>query len=81
MSISPLSPASPETLKTVENEARIRKGQSNAEEIKNLQKARLNRQAVQDPSLVSKIVALESTMVYNSNAELVQAISPSSLSS
>ncbi len=79
MNISNVNNFNLDTANTIQNEA-AGKGQSQADEIKNLQKARLNRQVMRDPSLISKIVALESTMVYNSSAELVQAVSPTALS-
>lgn len=78
MNISTVNNFNLDVANTVQNE-NAAKGQSQADEMKGLQKARLNRQVMQDPSLVSKIVALESTMVYNSSAELVQAVSPTSL--
>ncbi|RQD66514.1 MAG: hypothetical protein D5R98_02525 [Desulfonatronovibrio sp. MSAO_Bac4] len=78
MNISSVNNFNLDVANTVQNETAAR-GQSQADEMKGLQKARLNRQIMQDPSLVSKIVALESTMVYNSSAELVQAVSPTSL--
>ncbi len=78
MNISSVNNFNLDTVNAVENEAASR-GQSNADEIKNLQRARLNREVMRDPSLVGKIVALESTMVYNSSAQIVQAVSPSSL--
>ncbi|MCA1742988.1 MAG: hypothetical protein LC631_03430 [Desulfovibrionales bacterium] len=78
MNISSVNNFNLDVANTVQNEA-VNKGQSQADEMKGLQKARLNRQVMRDPSLAGKIVALESTMVYNSSAELVQAVSPSSL--
>ncbi|WP_052507450.1 hypothetical protein [Desulfonatronovibrio magnus] len=78
MNISSVNNFNLDTSSAIQNE-NAAKGQSRADEVKALQKSRLNRQIVQDPSLVSKIVALESTMVYNSSAELVQAVSASRL--
>lgn len=79
MDISGVNNLAAELKNSVQQKENAGNKQSQADEIKALQKARLNRQVVQDPSLVSKIVALESTMVYNSSAELVQAVSPSKL--
>ncbi len=78
MNISTVSNFNLDTANSVQNEA-AGKNQSHADEIKNLQKARLNREVMRDPSLISKIVALESTVVYNSSAQLVQAVSPAAL--
>lgn len=78
MNISTANNLNLETMNKVQNEAPNKKS-SQADEVKNIQKARLNRQVMKDPSLASKIVALESTMVYNSSAELVQGLSASRL--
>ncbi|MFP4109125.1 MAG: hypothetical protein ACLFT1_08600 [Desulfonatronovibrio sp.] len=78
MNISSVSNLNLESMNKVQNEAQ-NKSNSQADEVKNIQKARLNRQVMKDPSLAAKIVALESTMVYNSSAELIQGVSASRL--
>lgn len=78
MNISSVNNLNLESMNKVQNEVQ-NKGNSQADEVKNIQKARLNRQVMKDPSLAAKIVALESTMVYNSSAELVQGVSASRL--
>lgn len=78
MNISSANSLNLESMNKVQNEVQ-NKGNSQADEVKNIQKARLNRQVMKDPSLAAKIVALESTMVYNSSAELVQGLSASRL--
>ncbi|MBU1247475.1 MAG: hypothetical protein KKB70_02155 [Proteobacteria bacterium] len=50
---------------------------SNAEMMKSIQKARLSRKALADPSFISELVKLESTAVYNTKGDVVQAVSGS----
>ena len=50
---------------------------SNAEMMKGIQKARLSRKAIEDPSIISELVKLESTAVYNTKGDVVQAVSGS----
>ncbi len=50
-------------------------GNSLANEMKQIRKARLHRQALQDPSLHGKLVATEASPVYNAKGEMIQALS------
>ncbi len=50
-------------------------GNSLANEMKQIRKARLHRQALQDPSLHGKLVATEASPVYNAKGEVIQALS------
>jgi hypothetical protein len=50
-----------------------------ANEMKQIRKARLHRQAFQDPSLYRKLVAAEASPVYNAKGEVIQALSTQSL--
>jgi len=43
-------------------------------EMKNIRKARLRRQVLQDPSMASKLVSVENSPVYNSRGELIQSL-------
>lgn len=49
-------------------------GATQAEMIKSIHKARLQRQVLADPSLAAKLVAVESTATYNARGDLVQAV-------
>lgn len=49
-------------------------GVEQAEVMKNIRKARLQRQVLSDPSLASKLVAVETTATYNASGSLVQAV-------
>ncbi|HDQ40560.1 MAG TPA: hypothetical protein ENN39_05960 [Desulfonatronum sp.] len=60
-------------------EAQVRDGQSQADYMKNIRKARLQRQVLQDPAVLAKLVALETTPVYNAKGDIVQAVSGASL--
>lgn len=46
---------------------------SSAEEMKNLQKLRLQREVIADPSKAKELVKLEASPVYNSNGKLIQS--------
>jgi hypothetical protein len=43
-----------------------------AEEMKNLRKLRMQRETLADPSKIGKLLVAETTLLYNSNAEIVQ---------
>ncbi|MGE4292067.1 MAG: hypothetical protein AB7E32_07650 [Desulfovibrio sp.] len=45
-----------------------------AESMKSIHKARLQRQVLADPSLAARLVAVESTATYNASGDLVQAV-------
>jgi hypothetical protein len=42
--------------------------------MKDIRKARLQRQVMADPSLASKLVSVEATATYNASGNLVQAV-------
>lgn len=48
---------------------------SNADMMKNIKKARLERQVFEDPGLARKLVVTESTGTYNADGDIVQAVS------
>ncbi|MGE4504780.1 MAG: hypothetical protein AB7D51_05485 [Desulfovibrionaceae bacterium] len=50
---------------------------SNADMMKNIQKARLQRKAMVDPGFAGELVKLQSTGVYNAKGDVVQAVSAS----
>lgn len=50
---------------------------SNAQMMKNIQKARLQRKAMVEPGFVSELVRLQSTAVYNASGDIVQTASAS----
>ena len=52
------------------------KNESLAAQMKAVRKARLNRQALADPSMVGKLVALSASPVYNASGDLIQAVAP-----
>ncbi|SMP80376.1 hypothetical protein SAMN06295888_13417 [Desulfonatronum zhilinae] len=70
-----------ETPKVQQTDAAPRDGQTQAEAMKNIRKARLQRQVLQDPGVISKLVAMETTSVYNAKGDIVQAVSGASLES
>ncbi|SKA83391.1 hypothetical protein SAMN02745704_01635 [Paucidesulfovibrio gracilis DSM 16080] len=45
-----------------------------ADMMKDIRKARLQRQVMADPSLASKLVSVEATATYNASGNLVQAV-------
>ncbi|MEF2145734.1 MAG: hypothetical protein V3573_09835 [Desulfovibrionaceae bacterium] len=45
-----------------------------AEMMKDIRKAKLQRQVMADPSLAAKLVAVEATATYNASGDLVQAV-------
>ena len=49
-------------------------GDTQAEEMKNIRRARLRRMVNADPSLAGKLVALETSPVYNANGSLIQSV-------
>ncbi|WP_051249760.1 hypothetical protein [Maridesulfovibrio zosterae] len=51
--------------------------ESNANDIKNIKKAKMEREVMADPSLASKLVATKSTPTYNTNGSVIQATSNS----
>ena len=52
-------------------------GDSMANEMKEIRKAKLQRQVMSDPSLAGKLVATEASPQYNASGELIQAVSSS----
>ncbi len=48
---------------------------SHVDEMKNIAKARLQRQVMADPSLARELVAVEASAVYNSRGSLIAALS------
>ena len=50
-------------------------GESLAEQMKNIKKAKLRRMAMQDPSLHKKLVATEASPVYNTSGNVIAAVS------
>lgn len=81
MNMPSVSPNLVEAMKVQPAETAVREsqGQSQAEMMKNIRKARLNRQVLADPSVLGRLVALETTSVYNAKGDIVQAVSGSSL--
>lgn len=80
MNMPSVVPNLSENLKVQATDTAVKDGQqSQAEMMKNIRKARLNRQVLQDPTVVAKLVALETTPVYNAKGDIVQAVSGSSL--
>jgi hypothetical protein len=79
MNMPTVTPNPAETLKVEPAENTVREGQSQADAMKNIRKARLQRQVLQDPTVLAKLVALETTPVYNAKGDIVQAVSGSSL--
>ena len=51
------------------------RGQSNADMMKNIRKARLERQVFEDPGLARKLMVTEATGTYNADGDIVQAVS------
>jgi len=47
-----------------------------ANQMKAVRKARLNRQALADPAMIGKLVALSASPVYNASGDLIQAVAP-----
>ena len=81
MEMPKINPAVMEIPKAQPAETVSREGQSQAESVKNIRKARLQRQVLQDPTVISKLVAMETTSVYNAKGDIVQAVSGASLES
>jgi|GEM_PF-1749475 len=79
MNMPSVAPSFSESLKVKPMEAQVRDGQSQADYMKNIRKARLQRQVLQDPAVLAKLVALETTPVYNAKGDIVQAVSGASL--
>ncbi len=52
-------------------------GNSMANEMKDIRKARLQRQVMADPSLAGKLVATEASPTYNAKGAVIQALSSS----
>lgn len=50
-------------------------GDAMANEMKDIRKARLQRQVMADPSLAGKLVATEASPTYNAKGEVIQALS------
>lgn len=49
------------------------------EQMKDIQKAKLRRRVMEDPSLARKLVAMEASPIYNERAALIQAVAVSSV--
>ncbi|WP_244148868.1 hypothetical protein [Desulfonatronum thioautotrophicum] len=81
MEMPAITPAVMEIPKAQATDAAPREGQSQAEAMKNIRKARLQRQVLQDPAVISRLVAMETTSVYNAKGDVVQAVSGASLES
>lgn len=81
MNMPSVSPNLVEAMKVQPAETNVRdgQGQSQAEMMKNIRRARLNRQVLQDPAILGRLVALETTSVYNAKGDIVQAVSGTSL--
>lgn len=52
-------------------------GNDMANEMKDIRKARLQRQVMADPSLAGKLVATEASPTYNAKGSVIQALSSS----
>lgn len=50
-------------------------GNALANEMKDIKKARLQRQVMADPSLAGKLVATEASPTYNAEGSVIQAVS------
>ncbi|WP_320170964.1 hypothetical protein [Maridesulfovibrio sp.] len=55
----------------------IRDDENFANTMKTLQRKRLHRKAYGDPSMHRELVRIESSPIYNANAELIQAVTTS----
>ena len=79
MNISMDNPALP--IKTPETPRQVEKpnnsGDALANEMKDIRKAKLQRQVMSDPSLAGKLVATEASPQYNASGALIQAVSSS----
>lgn len=49
--------------------------ESNANEIKNIKRAKMEREVLADPSRAGELVATKSTPTYNTNGSVIQATS------
>lgn len=49
-------------------------GGNNAEMMKGIRKARLQRQVLADPSLAAKLVSVQASATYNANGSVVQTV-------
>jgi hypothetical protein len=79
MNMPTISPNAMELTKIEPKENTANNQASQADAMKNIRKARLQRQTLQDPSMIAKLVAMETTPVYNAKGDIVQAVSGSSL--
>jgi len=50
---------------------------SQADQMKAIRKAKLNRQVLADPSMAGKLVAMSSSPVYNAKGDLIQTVGAS----
>lgn len=50
---------------------------SQADQMKAIRKAKLNRQVLADPSMAGKLVAVSSSPVYNAKGDLIQTVASS----
>jgi hypothetical protein len=50
----------------------VKDKESLAEQLKDLRKLRMQRETIGDPSKIGKLLVAETTLLYNSNAEIVQ---------
>lgn len=81
MEMPTMNSAVMETQKIQQPEANTSQANSQADAMKNIRKARLQRQTLQNPEMISKLVAMETTPVYNAKGTVVQAVSGASLES
>jgi len=79
MNMPTISPSAMEFTKIEPKENTANNQASQADAMKSIRKARLQRQTLQDPSMIGKLVAMETTPVYNAKGDIVQAVSGSSL--
>lgn len=55
-------------------EAPVRKTDTLANEMKDIRKARLRREVLVEPGMAMKLAKLEGTLTYNTNGNIVQAV-------
>ncbi|WP_432738007.1 hypothetical protein [Maridesulfovibrio sp. FT414] len=55
----------------------VRDEQNFANTMKTLQRKRLHRQAYADPAMHRELVRIESSPIYNANAEIIQSVTTS----
>lgn len=67
---APPTPAADNSLNNMQHS-----GNTLANEMKNIRKAKLARQVYADPSMAGKLVAMEASPTYNAKGEVLQAVS------